>query len=245
MLAAGLAYFAFTSLVPVVLLGVMLISSVGEASVVDRVISVATTAFGEPLGSALANAVFTSEVHPRTTVVAVAVLIWSALRLFSSSDRAFAAIYDDRDERSLLTSVRHAILVFVTNLVALTLLGGIVVLLGAAPGPLAVLAPIALLAVLVIVFLPMFYVFPRPDVSLLEVLPGTVFAAGTWAVASALIGVYAGTSGSRLFGAANGLLLVFTWLYVGSLGILFGATLNAVLGGHVEPDGEWVPTAYM
>jgi membrane protein len=245
MLAAGLAYFAFTSLVPVVLLGAILAASVGGEELIGRTVRVASAVFGDRVGSALATAVFSSEVRTRSTVVAVVVLVWSAIKMYVSSDRAFAAVYDERAGRSLLTTVRNATLVFATNLVALTLLGSIVALFGAGTGLLVWVAPPLLLVTLVAVFVPMFYVFPRADVTLPEVLPGAVFAAGTWAVASALIGGYAALSGSHLFGAASGLLLVFAWLYVGGLAILLGATLNAVLGDRVDPDGEWVPTAYM
>lgn len=245
MLAAGLAYFAFTSLVPVVLLGTILVASAGETELLTRGVRVASAVFGDRIGSALATAVFTGEVRARSSVVAVVVLVWSAIKMYVSSDRAFAAIYDERAGRSLLTTVWNATIVFGTNLVALALLGGIVLLFGVTTGLLALVAPPALLVTLVVVFLPMFYVFPRADVTLREVLPGAVFAAGTWAVASALIGAYAALSGSHLFGAASGLLLVFAWLYVGGLAILLGATLNAVLGDRVDPNGEWVPTAYM
>lgn len=245
MLAAGLAYFAFTSLVPIVLLGAIVVATFGGEALLGRAIGVAATVFGDRVGSALATAVFSSEVRTRSTVVAVVVLVWSAIKMYVSSDRAFAAVYEERAGRSLLTTVRNATLVFATNLLALALLGGIVLLFGASSDTVVVLAPLALLAALVVVFLPMFYVFPRAEVTFREVLPGAVFAAGTWAVASALIGAYAALSGSHLFGAVSGLLLVFTWLYVGGLAILLGATLNAVLGGHVDPEGEWVPTAYM
>ncbi|QLD89009.1 YihY/virulence factor BrkB family protein [Natronomonas salina] len=245
MLAAGLAYFAFTSLVPIVLLGAIVVASFGGAELLDRVVDVASSVFGDRAGSTLANAVFSSEVRTRSTVVALVVLGWSAIKMYVSSDRAFAAIYEERAGRSLATTVWNATLVFATNLVALALLGGIVLLFGELAGLLSVLAPLALLVTLVAVFVPMFYVFPRADVTVREVLPGAVLAAGTWTAASVLIGAYAAVSGSRLFGAASGLLLLFTWLYVGALAILLGATLNAVLGGRVDPDGEWVPTAYM
>lgn len=245
MLAGGLAYFAFTSLVPIVLLGAIVVATVGGEALLGRAIEVAAAVFGDRVGSALATALFSSEVRTRSTVVAVVVLVWSAIKMYVSSDRAFAAVYEERTDRSLVTTVRNATVVFATNLLALALLGGIVLLFGWRTGLLRLVAPPALLVTLVVVFLPMFYVFPRAEVTLREVLPGAVFAAGTWAVASALLGAYAALSGSHLFGAASGLLLVFTWLYVGGLAILLGATLNAVLGGHVDPDGEWVPTAYM
>lgn len=245
MLAAGLAYFAFTSLVPIVLLGGIVVASFGGEQLLGRVVDVATSVLGDRVGSALANAVFSSEVRTRSAVVALVVLVWSAIKMYSSSDRAFAAVYEERAGRSFLTTVWNATLVFATNLAALALLGGIVFLFDELTGFVSVLVPVALLVALVVVFLPMFYVFPRADVTLREVLPGAVLAAATWAAASVLLGAYAAASSSQLFGAASGLLLLFTWLYAGALAILFGATLNAVLGGRVDPDGEWVPTAYM
>lgn len=245
MLAAGLAYFAFTSLVPVVLLGVILVAALGGEALIGQALSLTSAVLGDRMGAAVTNAVFDNEAGSRSIFLAVIVMTWSAVRLFGSSDRAFAAIYDERKSRSLATTVWNAVLVFVTNLGALGLLGGIAVLFVTRTGFVAVVAPLVLLVALVVVFLPMFYVFPRADVTFREVLPGTIFAAGAWALASVVLGVYAGTVGSPAYGAAGALLLVLAWLYAGGLAILLGATLNAVLGGHVDPDGEWLPTAYM
>jgi membrane protein len=36
-------------------------------------------------------------------------------------------------------------------------------------------------------------------------------------------------------------LLVLSWLYVGSFALLVGVVLNAVIAGRVEPDETWVP----
>jgi len=245
MLSAGLAFFAFTSFVPIVLLGVMLLVTYGGEEFVELALSATSSVFGDRVGAAVTDAVFAGEVRIRSTLVAAGVLAWSAVRLFGSSDRAFAAVYGERAERSLRRTALNATLVFLTNLAALTLLAGVVAVVAATTGVVAWLLPPVLVAALVAVLLPMFYVFPRAGVTLREVLPGTVFAAGTWVLASVLLGAYVSVSGNQLFGAASGLLLVLTWLYVGGLAILLGATLNAVRGGHVDPDGEWVPTAYM
>ena len=245
MLAAGLAYFAFTSLVPVVILGVIVVAALGGEALIGQALSVTSAVLGDRIGAAVTNAVFANEAGSRSVLLAVVVMTWSAVRLFGSSDRAFAAIYEERKSRSPLTTVWNAVLVFATNLLAVGLLGAIAVLFVTRTGFLSVLAPLVLMAALVVVFLPMFYVFPRADVTLRGVLPGTLFAAGTWSVASVALGVYAGTVGSPAYGAAGALLLVLAWLYAGGLAILLGATLNAFLGGHVDPDGEWLPTAYM
>ena len=90
----------------------------------------------------------------------------------------------------------------------------------------------------------MYYVLPEVDgVSVREILPGALFAAVTWTVASVIVRLYATASSSvALYGAVGGPLLVMTWLYVGGLALLVGAALNASLAGRVAPDAEWLQT---
>lgn len=58
-------------------------------------------------------------------------------------------------------------------------------------GPLATLAGrVALIAGLSVALLPMYYVFPDTDVTLVEVLPGTVFAAVGLTLFESLFGLY-------------------------------------------------------
>jgi YihY family inner membrane protein len=219
MLAAGLAYFAFTSLFPLALLAVVLITAVGGDALAERVMEVAVSTLGDQVGEIVTTAVFAQEARLPSTVLGVVVLLWSSLRLFRSFDAAFATIYRERAERSLLRRFANAVVVLATNLLALSLLGAIAVLFGFRIGPAPVVAPIALFSALVVVFLPMFYVFPEPDVTVREVLPGTVLAAGAWAVASVAFGVYAGVSSLSTYGVASTALLLLTWLYVGGLAV--------------------------
>jgi membrane protein len=37
-------------------------------------------------------------------------------------------------------------------------------------------------------------------------------------------------------------ILLLTWLYVGSFALLVGVVLNAVVAGRVEAEREWLPT---
>lgn len=245
MLAAGLAYFAFTSLVPFALLVVVLVTAIGGDSLAERVFAVTASTLGDELGSAVTTLLFTEKTRLPSTVIGLVVLVWTMLRLFWGFDRAFDAIYDAHEETSLLNSLLNATLVFLTNLLALTFLALIGFLFGLSEGLLSMLSPVVLLVVLAAVFLPIFYVFPRTEVTLVEVLPGTVFAAGVWAVASVGFGVYAGTAANRAYGLAGAVVLVLTWLYVGALALLLGATLNAVIGDHVDPDDTAVTAGYM
>jgi membrane protein len=245
MLAASLAYFGFSALLPLTFLGVVLLTALGGGPWTEIVTGVATAALGDELGRPVAEAAVSAEARLPSTLVAVTLLLWGTLRLYRSSDRAFAAVYGERKSASVLARFRNAAVVFATNVVAL----GLLCVLGlwfATTGVLAtVLAPVGLLAALVVVFLPMFYVFPTPDVTLREVLPGTVLAAAAWAVASVAGRVYAEVAHAGTYGALGAFLLVSTWLYVGAFAMLAGAACNAVLADRVDPDDEWVPTDYM
>lgn len=241
MLAAGIAYFGATSLLPLALLVVIAFTVVADEALAERVVEFTAVLLGDELGEPVAEAILAEERRVSSSTISVVVLAWSAQRLFRGTDRAFAAVYGEHDEKSLLATVRNGLLVFLTNLVALVSLGAIALVFGLSESAAASLAPIVLFVVLIAIFLPMFYVFPHAEVTLAEILPGAVIAAGVWAIASVGLGTYAGTAGAGSYGAAATAVLVLTWLYVGGLALLVGATLNAVLGDRVDPDEEWVP----
>ena len=97
--------------------------------------------------------------------------------------------------------------------------------------------PLMLVGVLFVVFLPMYYLFPHPNVSVREAIPGTAFAALAWALSGLGFRLYATTSQSvQLYGVVGGLMLLLTWLYVGGFILLLGVTLNGVVAGRIEPD---------
>ena len=245
MLAASLAYFGISSLVPFAFLGIALLSRLGGGAWDQRVMDATVAVLGDDLGRPAAEAVLGTDPRLPSTFVAVTLLLWGTLRLYRSSDRAFTAVYGERKSASVLARFRNAAVVFATNTAALALFCAVGVWFSSTGLLATVLAPVVLLVALVAVFLPMFYVFPTPDVTLREVLPGTALAAAAWAVASVAFRAYAGVANAGTYGALGALLLVSTWLYVGALAMLSGAAWNAVLGGRVDPDDEWVPTDYM
>ena len=245
MLAASLAYFGISSLVPFAFLGVALLSRLGGGAWDQRVMDATVAVLGDDLGRPASEAVLGTDPRLPSTVVAVTLLLWGTLRLYRSSDRAFTAVYGERKSASVLARFRNAAVVFATNAAALALFCAVGVWFSSTGLLATVLAPVVLLVALVAVFLPMFYVFPTPDVTLREVLPGTALAAAAWAVASVAFRAYAGVANAGTYGALGALLLVSTWLYLGALAMLSGAAWNAVLGGRVDPDDEWVPTDYM
>lgn len=243
-LAAGLAYFGFASLLPFVLLLVILITAVGGEPLAERVLESAASVLGPDHARTVTETVFAEEARLPSILIGAVVLFWSSFRVFRSFDRAFAAVYGAHAERSIAESIRNAGIVMATTFLALVLLGVFGVLYGLQLGLLSSIAPAVLFAALAVLFLPMFYVFPAADVAVVDILPGTILAAGGWAIASILLGVYARLAGGEVYGAAGLVLLILSWLYLGALFVLVGAALNAVLAGHVDPDERWVPPEF-
>jgi len=231
MLAASIAYYAFVSLLPLLVLTTVVATALGGAPLRDAVLGLAgryLLPVGQGLvGEALANTTGRGGV----TVVGLALLLWSSLKLFRGIDTAFARIYGTAS-REFLGSVRAGVTVLVA--VGVGSLGGVALvgLVALLRTPLALLAPLVLFAVLLVVLFPVYYLTPAADVAPREALPGTLFCAGGWTVfgtAFALYAAVATTSGRfALYGALGAILLLVTWFYLAGLVLLVGATVNAV-----------------
>jgi YihY family inner membrane protein len=237
-LAASLAYYTFVSLVPLLVLAVVAATVVGGPELTARV-SVLVGQYLVPTGQEAVEGALSSQTgRGGVTVVGLAVLVWSSLKVFRGLDVAFSKIYGG-EPGTILDQVRDGIVALVgigVGVFGVTAAGGVIVALDV-PG-IRLLAPVVLLLTLMAAFLPLYYVFPDLDVTVREVLPGTVFAAVGWTVLSVVFGIYAGfaSQGDRaLYGVLGGILLLVTWFYLGGLVLLVGGVINAVVGGR-SPD---------
>lgn len=92
------------------------------------------------------------------------------------------------------------------------------------------LGAVVLIVVLVLAFLPIYYVLPPVDVSLREVLPGASIAAVGWVLLQFGFRFYAAhASEYAVYGIIGSALLFVTWLYFASIIVLLGVALNVVL----------------
>ena len=231
-LAAGLAFYAFVSLIPLILLTVAVASFVGGDALVGRV----TGMLSQQLSSAGQSGV-TQELTKTTgrgpaSVVGFLGLAWSALKLFRGLDQAFDELYPGDIESSLLEQVRNGLVVMVGIALAI----GLVVAVGVALSFLVLELPfinvfvsLLLAVVLGLAFLPLYYVLPPVDVSIREVLPGAAVAAGGWVLLQIGFRAYAANA-SRFgaYGMIGAVLLFITWLYFASIVVLLGGAVNAV-----------------
>ncbi|ESP88889.1 YihY/virulence factor BrkB family protein [Candidatus Halobonum tyrrellensis] len=234
-LAGSIAYHAFVSLLPLLLLVVFVLSATGNAGLESAFESLVRTALTADAGDELLDELRRGSRSSSLSVAGVGVLTWGALRIFRGLDTAFSAIYETEAENDLLDQLADGVVVLVLFGGAVGLAIGIQgVLPSAGAGPLWWwLHRVSLAAVLAVSLLPMYYVFPDADVSLREVLPGTFTAAVGLTVFESLFRFYVGWSGRQPDESVVAAILVFlTWLYFSGLVILVGAAINAVLANR-------------
>jgi YihY family inner membrane protein len=235
-LAAAIAYYAFVSVIPLLLVTLAVASAVAGETIANEVLNIVGE-FLTPQAASLVEVALVSDTgRGGATAVGLAVLLWSSLRVFRGLDIAFSRVYGADAPLGLVEQVRDALLVLGVmgaGLGATVLLGTILPL---SDIPFAeYLGPFGLVAVLSVVFLPVYYVFPDSSVDLWEAIPGAVFAGGGWTVLSLGFSVYAARATTfQLYGILGAVLLILTWFYFGGLLVLLGAALNAVLAGQKD-----------
>ncbi|WP_255168560.1 YihY/virulence factor BrkB family protein [Natrononativus amylolyticus] len=242
--SAGLAYHAFNTLVPLVILALVAVTATDSLEVVFDTFETATGLDTAATQSALEDVIGDGGGRLGAAVLALVIFLWSAVRMFQATNSAFTGVYGSRKRQSYLTSIVNVALLTLTVTLAIVLVAVVGVSLSLVVEGIwwRLISPLLLLALLVGAFLPTYYLFPEADVSVREVLPGTVFTAITWTALAVSFRLYIVISDSvELFGIAGGVLIVLTWVYLGGLCVLTGAVLNAVLAGRVDPDDGWVP----
>jgi YihY family inner membrane protein len=233
-LAASIAYYMFVSLLPLLLLGLAIASLVGSQAFADRVITAVGTALTPDAADLLRGALTNAAGRGGATVLSLVVMLWGGLKVFRGVDVAFSTVYGTSDEASFLDSVADGFVALAG--IALALVGFAVVgSLGAIFGVNLALSGLALVPILVVAFLPLYYLFPDTEITLREALPGTVFAALGWTALATGFSLYASVAGGfQLYGVIGGVLLLVTWFYFAGNVLLVGAVLNAVLAGVMD-----------
>lgn len=243
--AASLAYYAFVSMLPLLLLAIVAISVLGGPQLANELGAMVGQTLGPQAGDLVVSALTGAAGRSGATVAGIAVLLWSALKLFRGLDVGFSAVYGNVDEMGIVTKLVRA---FVT-LIAVGFGAAVTVGVGIAMARLNltvsgvdVVEPVgfvALLAGLTLTFLPLYYVLPTDDVTIREALPGSIFAAIGWVALTAGFRVYSNNAGSyEVYGLLGGVLLLITFLYFGGLILLVGVVINAVIAGRIDKQTD-------
>ncbi|MEF8840285.1 MAG: YihY/virulence factor BrkB family protein [Haloarculaceae archaeon] len=244
-IAASLAYYAFVSLVPLLLLAVVAASLFGGEALALALANRATDAFGSQAGTLVQETLSNTVGGAGAGVVGTAVLLWSGLKLFRGMDVAFSTVYGAPLPDSIVDQLRNGavtlgavgvgIAATVAVGVALAVLNPDLVVLGFDLA--GTVGTLLLVGGLTAAFLPLYYFLPG-DVEVREALPGAVFAAVGWTLLQTGFRIYAASAGSyEGYGVLGAVLLLVTFLYFGGLILLVGVVLNAVLAGRVDAGG--------
>ncbi|WP_255196195.1 YihY/virulence factor BrkB family protein [Halorarius litoreus] len=243
-MAGSIAYSAFVSLLPLILLLVIAASALGGERMAGRVRN-ATKRYLTPTGQSLVtDSIDQISSQAGLSILGVVVLLWGVLKVFRALDTSFSTIYDTTEKNDILNQFRDGLVVLVAFSVALVAV--LVAGLGLRfvpnhPFP-RLVSELLLIFGLSVVFIPIYYVFPDVDLSLKTVFPGAVVAAVGWVLLKAGFGIYVTYSSTQdLYGVIGGFMLLTTFLYFGALVILIGATTNAVLMGP-RPIAAEMPT---
>lgn len=233
-LAGSIAYYAFVSLIPVLVVASMALSAMGDAALVTEVVALTYPYLPGTAQQFVTRMLVESDTS--VTVIGVVAFVWGTLKVFRSLDLAFTQIYDTGRHDSFLARFQDGVVALgaLGAAIATLVFTGLVAVVPD-PGPLGVVVNTVLAVLgLMVAFYPLYYVFPDVEVSPKSILPGVAFAAVGWVVLKSLFGVYVEMSTvSDAYGVVGGVILLVTWLYFSALVLLTGASLNAVLSGRV------------
>ncbi|WP_254536585.1 YihY/virulence factor BrkB family protein [Halomarina litorea] len=240
--AASLAYYAFISLVPLLLLGLVVANVVGGEAFRTEVIGIVEAQLGAAAGEEIGGALRNQQGQAGASIVALVTLLWSALKLFRGMDVGFSTVYGG-PIGGFVDQLRDGFvtLVAVGGGIAFTIAIGALLaipsfeLVVAGVDLLDLLGTVLLLCGLTVTFLPLYYVLPTADISITEAIPGAAFAAVGWTALQTGFRLYTEvSSGYEAYGVLAGALLLVTFLYFGGLVLLTGVVLNAVLAGRID-----------
>jgi membrane protein len=237
-LAAMIAYFALLSFVPLTFLSLSLLGLTGRADESSFLVKeIKKTLPGAPIDQILSLVHAVQDNATALGILGAAALLWASLSLFSVLESAFNIVYG-RPNRSFLHGKGLAVLLMVGSLVTLfvaLLTGslGVAALQEYAPGFISNAVTAYTLSILVslvgvFVFLvSCYYVLTNEDLTVREVLPGSILAAIVLEATFQVLPLYQRYAdlnpGLRAFGAPA---ILLVWLYVMANVIVLGAELN-------------------
>lgn len=230
-MAGSVAFQSFLSLLPLLVSLFLLVAVVGGQPLAAEVLALAESFLPEEARRLLANSIDSEITANATSAISVVLLVWGALGLFTALKTAFSTIYRTEATNSFVNQLRDAIAAYAIVLVSVVaaVSATSVSILARVPF-VGLVSSVALLLGLVVVFLPLYYLFPDTSISVGQAAPGALLAASGWVLLQALFQLYVRfLADPDVSGALGGILIVLAWLYFGSYVVLFGAVVNYTL----------------
>jgi membrane protein len=253
-LAAMIAYFALLSFVPLTFLALSLLAFTGQASESSFLVREIKQALPETPIEDIVRLVRTVQNNAAALgLVGAALLLWTALSLFSALESAFNIVYA-KPNRPFLHGKGLALALLVASLVTLfvaLLVGsfGVEALKEWAPWfidnpAVAYMLSVAVSTVGVLAFIvSVYYVLTNERLGLRDVLPGAIFATVLLQVSFQVLPIFLRYAElSPVLKAFGSPAILLVWMYVMANVIVFGAELNWWRAHGREPVVDEEPT---
>ncbi len=248
-LAAQLAYYLILALFPFILVLISLMGTFGSEELASEVLGYFRQVMPEEAYKIIET--FTGDIisgdakAPGLLSFGILFTIWAASGAFAALISALNRAYDVQETRPFW-KVRGIAILMTLGLSVLILIGVLLLVLGPQIG--ATIAnlfglgdlfllvwdiarwPVALLFMVFTVAL-LYYFAPDVDQPFRWITPGGLIGVLLWVLASVAFNFYVSNFGSynKTYGAIGAVIVLLLYLYISSLTILFGATLNATL----------------
>lgn len=238
-LAGSVAFFAFVSIIPTMLLILAIGSAVGGEAFATRLSSLVETYLSEEGNAVLEEGLENPSGRIGASVLGAIGLLWSALKVFRAVDIAFDRVYRAEATDSLPRQLLNAFVVLVTIGAGLALIVAVQVILtrlDAATAPyMSMVGSLLLLAGLFVVFVPLYHVLPPVDLSVRDTIPGTLTAVLGIVALQQVFSIFASQASQyQAYGFIGIVLLFLLWLYFGSMVLLSGAVVNAAVASRIS-----------
>ncbi|MEG3087148.1 YhjD/YihY/BrkB family envelope integrity protein [Sphingomonas sp. PB4P5] len=255
LIAAGVAFYGFLALVPLLGAIVLVYGLAAEPATVMRdmtqLTSVMPTDVAKLIGEQLMNVVETSDGKK-----GFGLLLALGLALFGARNGAGAVItalniaYEEEEKRGFVSvnllalgMTAAAVVVAMLALVAIAVLGYLESLIPGAPGFVLVAGKLAAYALLLLAgaaaAATLYRYGPsRQRARWVWLTPGSLFAALAGLILTIGFGIYVANFGNynATYGSLGAVVVTLTWLYLSSYILLFGAELNAELEHQTAED---------
>ena len=231
-MGASIAYYALSSLVPLLVVSLAVLSALGATASLVDLLGTALSESGETVVERLLAGAAGYRVAGGLGLL---LTVWAGSKVFQGMAVAFGEIYGTEADVSLPGRVARSLLVVAVLLGAVVLLSTMGVAFAYVEFPVPyprLLGTLATLSVLAVAFVPVYYLLTPVGTSVRHVLPGAVVAAVGWVLVQAVFYAYAQSADRyAAFGLLGALLLFVTALYL--------AATVLVLGGVVNDAVDW------
>jgi len=260
LVAAGVAFYGFLAVAPLLVATILLYGLVADPSDVgtdlQAMLSIMPLDAVKLIGDLLVSAVHTSDGKKGFgLLIAMAIALYGGMNGASALIMALNIAYEEQERRSFLKLTLLTLIITATGVLILVLALGAAAVIGHVRALLPEAAPLLVIVGRLISFIAMAifgagaaatlyrYGPDRREAKWRWLSPGSIAASLLWILISLGFGFYAARFADygKTYGSASAVIVMLTWLYLSAYVLLLGAELNSELEHHTARDSTIGP----